>query len=212
MAQRTIHYLFGERILREVSLRDPERFLLGTLLPDAIDTAQRDTTHYKVRTADRVYYDFARFREEFAHEMIHDELYLGYYLHLVEDALYRMFVYAPRFRMPKTTEEVAILHRDYHILNADIVKKYDLKNRLAQSAPVAGEPLCRIADFDVRQLLNDLAGDFFDQAAGETVFFTGEMLEEFLASAVPAVIDEAKQWKSGGTLLCPQEFSWARRR
>lgn len=212
MAQRTVHYLFGERLLREIRPKNEERFLLGMLLPDAIAAEDRDTTHYKVRTADRVYYDFARFRNEFAREMEQDELYLGYYLHLVEDALYRMFVYAPHFRMPKTEEEVAILHRDYHILNAHVVQQYGLQNRLVQNISLTGEPLMRIADFLAKEIREDLAQDFADKPAGKTVFLTETMLEEFLVSAVPAVIDEAKRWQSGAMLLHPQDLSWARRR
>ncbi len=212
MAQRTIHALFCERICRELDLQDPERFLFGMLLPDAAEPGQRDITHYKVRTAERVYYDFARFREEFAQEMEQDELYLGYYLHLVEDALYRMFVYAPRFRMPKTAEEIAVLHRDYRILNAHIIQAYGLQSRLTRQIDIKGSPLLRMADFRTEELTAEFARDFTDKPAGEAHFLTEKMLEEFLETAVPAVIEEAKRWKNGGTLFTPQDFSWARRR
>jgi len=46
MAQRTIHYLFGEIFSRQVELKNKNRFLLGSILPDAYaDVSDRDKTH-----------------------------------------------------------------------------------------------------------------------------------------------------------------------
>ena len=42
MAQRTIHYLFGEVIANQIELTDKERFLLGSIMPDAIEVCDRD--------------------------------------------------------------------------------------------------------------------------------------------------------------------------
>lgn len=35
MAQRTIHYLFGENFSKQIELKDKNRFLLGSVMPDA---------------------------------------------------------------------------------------------------------------------------------------------------------------------------------
>jgi len=48
MAQRTIHYLFGEIFSRQVEFRNKKRFLLGSLLLDAyVDVSDREKTHFK---------------------------------------------------------------------------------------------------------------------------------------------------------------------
>lgn len=56
MAQRTIHYLFGEIISRQVELKNKNRFLLGSILPDAyVDVRDRDRTHFKIKEGDASY-------------------------------------------------------------------------------------------------------------------------------------------------------------
>ena len=37
MAQRTIHYLFGQLLMDQFAISDQKRFLLGTVIPDAVD-------------------------------------------------------------------------------------------------------------------------------------------------------------------------------
>ena len=108
MAQRTVHYLFGEMISKEITLSDKKRFLLGCILPDAIEPACRTASHFKVETNTRKYFDFEAFRNQFFDLILRDDLYLGYYLHLVEDAFYRAFwsvlsqVRASLKRVPRT--------------------------------------------------------------------------------------------------------------
>ena len=93
MAQRTIHYLFGEMISNQIPLSDKKRFLLGSILPDAIEPHNRDTSHFIIETQLHKYFDFEAFRRQYAAQIQQDDLYLGYYMHLVEDAFYRSFFY-----------------------------------------------------------------------------------------------------------------------
>ena len=66
MAQRTIHYLFGELLSKQIELKDKKRFLLGSLIPDAyVDVKFRDVTHYKVRGEEGTYLNFLKL-ENFA--------------------------------------------------------------------------------------------------------------------------------------------------
>ena len=68
MAQRTIHYLFGEIFSQHVELKDKKRFLLGSVLPDAFaDVADRDKTHFKHRMPElnKTYFDFDKFKAGF---------------------------------------------------------------------------------------------------------------------------------------------------
>ena len=126
MAQRTIHYLFGELFAKQIEFKDKNRFLLGSVMPDAYAAkSERDTTHYKCATkSNQKYFDFEMFRMQFGKKMQQDDLYLGYYMHLVEDVFYRQFMFKRQEKVPGTPEEVSVLHRDYHILNSYIVKKY----------------------------------------------------------------------------------------
>lgn len=212
MAQRTIHYLFGEMIADAVGINDRERFLLGSVMPDAIEAKDRDAAHFKKRTETHDRFDFDAFRERYADRMLQDDLYLGYYMHLVEDAFYRTFVYGNGYRMPRNMDEVKLLHNDYHILNAYIVKNYGVRNILHGDISLENEPICDIADFKLREFLNEMANDFTEQTTGDTVFLTESMLDEFVGKYLPIAIEGVKSLKSGTPALCAVDFAYSRRR
>lgn len=212
MAQRIIHYLFGEMISKQVELADKKRFLLGSIMPDAIEVCDKDKSHFKVRTDTLVYLDLDAYRNQYFDLMQKDDLYLGYYMHLVEDAFYRVFVYQDRFTMPRTLEEVTFLHNDYHILNAYIVGKYDIHNILEKDTVLNHEPIGGIKNFLIRESINKLADEFTEQTQGATVFLTERMLDEFIETYVPLAIEEVKHLKNGTSILRTSEYTWAKRR
>jgi hypothetical protein len=212
MAQRTIHYLFGEMISKEIKLADKKRFLLGSILPDAIEPACRNASHFKIKTATHKYFDFEAFRNEYFNLMLHDDLYLGYYMHLVEDAFYRAFFYNNRFTMPRTREEVPILHNDYHILNSYIIQKYGIQNILGSTFSLEREPLCHIAPFTIDKFLGEMAYDFTEQTKGTTVFLTESMLDEYVNTYIPLAIAEVNRIKNRGSSLNATDYAWPAKR
>jgi len=212
MAQRTVHYLFGEMIARQIELSDKKRFLLGSIIPDSVKAGDRDQSHFKVKTATHVYLDLNSYRNHFLELMLQDDLYLGYYMHLVEDSFYRTFIYQDRFTMPRTQEEINLLHNDYHILNSYIVRKYNLHNILEKDMiPAVRKPLSIIGDFQIDEALEKLSAEFSEQKHGNTVFLTESMLDEFIETYIPLAVGEVKALKSGKTTL-KDNCSWLRRR
>ena len=212
MAQRTIHYLFGEIISKEIMLSDKKRFLLGSILPDAIEPDFRNASHFKIKTATHKYFDFESFRNQYFPLMRHDDLYLGYYMHLVEDAFYRAFFYTDRFSMPRSREEVPALHNDYHILNSYIIQKYPIQNILGSTFSLENEPLCRIAPFTIDKFLSELANDFTEQTNGTTVFLSESMLDEYVTTYIPLAIEEVNSIKSGTSSLNATDYAWPAKR
>lgn len=212
MAQRTIHYLFGDIIAKHVPLADQQRFLLGSILPDAIESRDRDASHFKGRTDTHSYFDFDAFRNAYFDLMRQDDLYLGYYMHLVEDAFYRVFLFTGRLTMSRTPEEVRLLHNDYHILNSYIVQKYQIQNLLTDSISLGNEPIGNIAPFHIDRLLTELANDFEEQTNGSTVYLTETMLDEFMDTYLPLAIEEVKNVKSGFSTLSTSEYTWFRKK
>lgn len=213
MAQRTIHYLFGQLLLERVPIRDKERFLLGSLLPDAYARREdRDTTHFITgfQPPERVCFDFGRFRQRFGRLVEEDGLYLGYYMHLAEDCFYRKFNYDRQIRMPANQAEVALLHRDYHILNAHIVRRYGLHNALTRAIDLEREPLARIAPFRQEGFLEELAEDFREDTAGQTHFITPELMDAFIAQTLPMAQRELETVLAGGTWLRAADFATER--
>ena len=212
MAQRTIHYLFGELIFDQVELADKERFLLGSILPDAIDPSCRNTSHFNVKTDMHKYFDFEAFRNLYFDLILHDDLYLGYYMHLVEDAFYRAFFYNGPFTMPRTREEVPLLHKDYHILNAYIIQKYQIQNILGPVFSLDNTPISNLTTFFIDDFLTELSHDFTEQIQGQTTFITESMLDAFIDHFVPIAIEEVKSVKTGISILKATDFAWPAKR
>lgn len=211
MAQRLIHYLLGEIFLEEIELKNKERFLLGSIIPDAyMDLKDRDKTHFANRTEETTYFDFNLFRELFDRQIDEDDLYLGYYMHLVEDVFYRQFIHGDEFRVPKSQEEVSMLHNDYHILNSYIVSKYNCQNILQEKINLDSEKIMEIAEFRIEGFLRDFAGDFSDKTQGETVFVTENMLDKFIEEYVPLMLEELRTVKNGNSTLVAKDYKWKR--
>lgn len=208
MAQRLIHYLLGEMLSTEIELKNKERFILGSIMPDAYkELKDRDKTHFAHRT-DGTYFDFNLFREKFGRQMNEDDLYLGYYMHLVEDVLYRQFIHRDQFRVPSSSEEVLILHHDYHILNSYIVSKYNCQNILQDKINLDSEKIMEITEFRMDGFLDDLAVDFSEKIQGETVFITEKMLDQFIEEYVPIMLEELRAVKNGSTNLVAIDYKW----
>lgn len=208
MAQRTIHYLFGELFSQQFEIKDKKRFLLGNVFPDAYaNGSDRDKTHYIVKTDTQVYFDFCKFRDQYAEVICNDDLYLGYYMHLVEDAFYRQFLYSDRVIRPNNPEEVAMLHNDYRILNAHIVNRYQLQNILLSPMNIENEAICDIAEFRINGFLEDMSCDFTNQTLGTTRFLTENLLDEFIEKYVPLGLEELQCVRNGDTLLQPIDFA-----
>ncbi|MCH5353118.1 MAG: hypothetical protein J1E06_06605 [Acutalibacter sp.] len=210
MAQRTIHYLFAELISREIPVGDKNRFLLGSVLPDAFsEVPQRQITHFKRGLPDnRTIFDFDAFKEEFGGLMLRDSLYLGYYLHLAEDAFYRQFIYHVH---PMTIDDVEALHRDYHLLNSYIVGKYGLTDTVRLPEDFDTEPICQISSFTVGEFLADMENDFRETVTGKTHFLTEDMLDEFVERYLPEAIEDARQILQGKTYLRAEDFAYVRK-
>ena len=213
MAQRTIHYLLGEELIG-LGVRDVDRFRVGNLLPDAIeDLIFRNLTHYQTDTQiggeTKRLSDFERFRREFAPLVETDGLYLGYYMHLVEDACYRRFWNRVRFApRDMTRENVAVLHNDYHLLNRYIVSRYGIRNEIVFPENFEREPVNRIYPFLLRDFLDEMRGDFTENPQGTTHYLTETLLEEFLADARDTCREALRRILSGGEPMDPRSLIW----
>jgi len=213
MAQRTVHYLLGERLI-ECGVKDVDRFRIGNLLPDAIESTDfRKLTHYQRELfADGEilqYSDFETFRREFAPLVERDGMYLGYYMHLVEDACCRVqwdrLGILGRIR---DFEDVRRLHADYHILNGYIVRRWGIKDALVMPEGFEREEINRIYPFLLADFLAEMRRDFDDPARGETVFVTEETVDGFIEGYEGICRDALRRVLTGDEPLDPKSLCW----
>lgn len=213
MAQRTIHYLIGEELIG-LGVHDVDRFRIGNVLPDAIeDLVFRDLTHYQkdVEIDGRSvrFSDFEHFRCEFAPLVETDGLYLGYYMHLVEDACYRRFwKKAGLQEREMTREKVAVLHNDYHLLNAYIVQGRGLRDELVFPEGFEREPINRIYPFLLPSFLSEMREDFTEHPQGTTRYMTEALLEEYLSGAMGICREALRRILAGEEPMDPRILTW----
>lgn len=115
MASRILHLAAAKLILDEHPAADEKRFRLGSILPDAGD---RVSAHFRVRIdgGTKTMMALSDFRARFADKM-DDPLYLGYYLHLVQDIVFRKVFYLDHGWKVDSPQKVERLYDDYRILN-----------------------------------------------------------------------------------------------
>ena len=204
--------LFGTLLSEKIELLDKNRFFLGSILPDAyINPVNRKTAHFiKYLTEENcLYFDFQVFFERFQNKIMKDDLYLGYYAHLVEDAFYRFFLYYEKRFLEKIKRyELDILHNDYRILNSYIVRKYTLPSHLEMPISFENEVLCEITEFDIEKMICDYENDVTELCEGETVLLTEAMLEEFVMHYIDRLVDELQSVRNGNSTLKVLDYRW----
>lgn len=214
MAQRMIHYMIGEMLAQGTVLKDKNRFLIGSVIPDAYsDMRYRDITHFRYFSEDRKFscYDIDRFRDTYRDRILQDDFYLGYYMHLVEDIFYRRLIRNDHkitvFGYP---DKVSILHRDYHVLNRYIRERWNLRYELIIPEDLGTEDIFRIAEFEIEGFLKALQDDFSETLKEKTVYVTEEMIEEFMTRYYPLITAEFSHAVKGDFQLRAADYAWKR--
>lgn len=211
MAQRTIHLAMAKLISEKINIENQERFEFGHLLPDAVsDRENRDKSHY-IKLGAYVVYDFEQFGKEYREKILQDDLYLGYYMHLIEDVFYRrvLYTYSNMGDIGKYPERVRVLHKDYHLLNKYIIDKFQLKNGIQIPDEFEKESINNIADFGrIKDYMLELDNDFNDSVCGKTVYFTETMLDEYMEKYLDDCVEEIKAIWNGESHLRVSDYKW----
>ncbi len=188
-------------------MRDENRFRFGSILPDAENGLNGKMTHFKVRLPDgKKAFDLSRFRDEYHEEINADELYLGYYLHLVADAVYRRFVYEKHAWDPFVPGNVERLHNDYRLTNPYIMRKYGLTDCMTVPCDLEKLRIYGEFPFDVDSFLTEMKGDFVPYDGGEPFFFNARMADEYISEAADICEAEYLAFTAGKPLSFV--YSW----
>ena len=97
MASGIVHLAITKKVCEQYKCKDRNRLNFGSVLPDF--AADRQAAHMRavVWGRNKRGYDLNRFRAEFGPKLLRDDLYLGYYLHLVQDVCHRQIMYTRTF-------------------------------------------------------------------------------------------------------------------
>lgn len=211
MASRIIHLAIANEIAKRIPIRDFERFQVGSILPDAyangISTAG---SHLKTKINNHTQntYRLSYFRERYQDELKNDSLYLGYYIHLVQDILFRHFVYDDYKWDPVPKGNIERLHKDYGLINRYVIKQYGLTEKTNISENLKTEKIMEIYPFDLEQLAKNLQNDFHVPYDGEIFFFTEEMADEYIVRATKKCIEEIEAIQKGMHIIDEEKYAW----
>ncbi len=211
MASSIVHLAITNELVKKIEFTDANRLKFGAIVVDAgIKGEGQRNAHLKVFVNDGTQktYDFDRYREEFREKMLTDDLYMGYYLHLVQDALYRKYVYVTHCWNPHIPGNIERLYKDYGIVNQYVINKYQLKNDIVITEDFEAEELSKISDFDTSRFMKNLK-DYFEPVKEESIFFfTKEMSDKFIRDAVDFCTAEIDKIRKGETGIDMYEYAW----
>ena len=199
MASSLMHLAIAEKLTDEI--QNPELFRLGCVLVDA----GGQQSHYRALAADgRKFYDLERFRTEHRDRLPVDDFALGYYLHLVQDMLYRTFVYLEHGWNPRLPGNVERLYNDYRLLNTRLGGECGLQP-LSLPGNLAGHPL--LPD-RAESFLADMLPQFEPYCEGEYFFLTPAMADEYIDRAATLCLRELRALRGEGVPVNPMDYAY----
>lgn len=211
MASRILHLAVLEELMKEIPIHDKNRFRFGCVLPDAYNpTVPKSDSHLKILICgkSKKTYDLDRYLSLFENEMKEDDLYKGYYLHLIQDLVFRELMYEKYKWNPTVPGNVERLHNDFHLTNSYVIKKYNIKNDVQCIDNLRNEKLYSLYPFEAETFLIDMAHDFQDSSEGEPFFFTEVMADEFVTMATENCIKELHALKKGNHYVDAYARAW----
>lgn len=211
MASRMMHLAAAKKILETKPIQNPDRFLLGIILPDAPKSGKSSAVSHlkiKVYNGTKKTYDLTEFRNRYWKELSSDSLYLGYYLHLIQDLVYRHFIYEKYHWNPMIPGNVEKLHNDYSLLNDCIIQRYGLENNLIFPRDFTNEKIYELVPTDAEQFQEEIKSDFIPHLKGSIYFFTENMAIEYIEMAAEISIREVSALENGTFLTDEKQSAW----
>jgi len=204
VASGMIHYVISKRVAKLVGIEDVERFLLGAVVaPDASSHSDGsyDKAHFQGWLQDRTMkgIDFNRFADKYGDRFEADDFYLGYWCHLMEDAIWVHDVVDKYVRI--YTGEVKKTYyqkgyKDYERLNYLLLQEYGLQSFAFINREVSVE--------EVRQelltsVIESMKGYFEAEPCKkeELELYTWEVITAYIDNCVQFCTEEIKKWRRG---------------
>lgn len=211
MASRIVHLAITNELSQQYEFSNIDRLYFGTIIPDGVSSCQDYIlSHFKLRISDtgKRSYNLTEYKEKFGNLLKVDDLYLGYYLHLIQDLLYRHFMYDRYHWNPKPDGNIERLHDDYKQINAYVISKYGLHSDIHVPNGFASEKINEIADFEPDRFIQELKNDFERIEYKERFFFTDNMVDEYIQWAVEYCKKELAALENGSYYFDEYEWSW----
>lgn len=213
MASNMIHYVISKRVAELTGIEDLERFLLGAVVaPDASfhTDGSYDEAHFGGLSADgtRKGIDFNRFEEKYGERFEADSLYLGYWCHLIEDAVWVRDMADKYIRIHKGEVKKAYYqkgYRDYERLNYLLQKEYRLQKPEFGSIEV---PIDEVKKDLIETIMDSTLGYFNAEPCekSDLELYTWDAIMTYIDNCVQVCAEEMEKWKTGKENIQAEQY------
>lgn len=217
MASRIMHLAIASQLEKVLPISDSNRFRVGHILPDSVLSVDKwkINTHF-VEIFDngkRKHFDFYKFFARYKKEILTNELYLGYYFHLIQDGIFRDILYNDMGFISKRGDQNFLneLYNDYHILNGWAVEKYKLVDNLFEPKGYKSEKINEIFLFEINDFIKDMKADFNERIDKEPKYFKKIWAEIFIEKCVDICVSEYQAISGGSHAVDKYDYSWETR-
>ena len=214
MASRMLHYCIALEVMKEIEIKDKNRFWVGVLLPDA-SSHQDDSynvSHFYDELEQEVLYkgvNWKRFAQKYREKLWTDDLYLGYLCHLIMDAIWFHDVadkYVRIYPYPARADMYQKGYEDFNKLNIILPKEYALIN-----------PKLKVEGIDIEEVKQDLiprvyegfAADFAmegDWRPADLEVYPYETLQAYMKKSKTVCIGEIEAMRENREFVNPQNY------
>lgn len=210
MASIIIHLTVTQKVLDICEIKTcRNEYFFGNILPDY---TVNENHHYKDIFGERKFFNLTRFRKE-NEDKLDDPVYLGYYLHLVQDVIFRDFMYNLHGFSSAQKENVLKLYRDYGHLNGYLADNYQIPLEILKNTDSI--PAERYSDFSFnKDELEEETEKYHNvniRPEGEYSFFTPEMADDYIRRAEDACVHELSALKGEKEHIDESAYSWSKR-
>ncbi|WP_105616123.1 hypothetical protein [Vallitalea okinawensis] len=198
VASRIIHLVISKKVSQNFDF-DALKFSVGNLLPDCHErnNEAKYMSHFRIRNSQfnsKRLLDYKEFANKYSN-YIKDEVYLGYFSHLISDEIWLKGIYS-KYMLDENycikEENRGTYYKDYGRLNSYLIHKFQLKNDIKQIDPVT---INEIDHSKISDLLIGLDSDFDknESTTCELKLFSESDILNYIEEAADCVTDKIKK-------------------
>ncbi len=195
MASLLMHLAITKELIKNNLVTENSLFYLGSILPDAVtgdDNIHKESHFIKYLDDGFKVIDFEEFYNNHFVQIRTNHLYFGYYLHLIEDAIYRSMLANEfgilKYRMNSDFKEA--LYSDYHKINEYLTKKYKLDEIDVVDIEIPSK-ISKIVTFDTNILIEGIALQTNEEKQKkEFNYFNYNMIDTYIGRSIDLIEQE----------------------
>ena len=203
MASLIMHLCVAKNINAEFD--NDSDFILGTLLPDFV--LERNA-HFRDSEGEKRFFNISAFREANYEKIKNDSLYLGYYLHLVQDVAFRKLVYNKYSWNPHIAGNVERLYGDYRKLNSLLAEEFLLNCNIIKAVEKSSKKALKDFIYEPMYMRDCLMGDLENKETGDFFFLTPEKAYEFILCATELCLNEVAALEGNAPHIDEKKHAW----